>query len=50
VGTTRYSSSPGECCFPCSDRTLDKSHRCRSAALSTYLIKTRTCPLVKARG
>jgi hypothetical protein len=36
--------------FLAADRTLDKSHRCRSAALSTYLIKTRTGPAVKARG
>ena len=36
--------------FLAADRTLDKSHRCRSAALSTYLIKTRTAPLAKARG
>ncbi|MCW2916706.1 MAG: hypothetical protein JWN52_4774 [Actinomycetia bacterium] len=30
--------------FLVADRTLDKSHRCRSAALSTYLIKDRTSP------
>jgi hypothetical protein len=36
--------------FLAADRTLDKSHRCRSAALSTFLIKTWTVPLAKARG
>jgi hypothetical protein len=30
--------------FLAADWTLDKSHRCRSAALSTYLIKDRTSP------
>jgi hypothetical protein len=39
AGTTRYASSPGGASFLAADRTLDKSHRCRSAALSTYLIK-----------
>lgn len=36
--------------FRAADRTLNKSHRCRSGALSAYLIKHRTIHLVKARG
>jgi hypothetical protein len=36
--------------FRAANRTLDKSHRCRSGALSAYLIKPRTPHLAKARG
>lgn len=32
------------------DRTLEKSYRCRSGALLTFVIKSRTGRLVKARG
>jgi hypothetical protein len=36
--------------FRAANRTLDKSHRCRSGALSAYLIKSRTAGAMKARG
>jgi hypothetical protein len=36
--------------FRAANRTLEKSHRCRSGAPSAYLIKRRTSHLVKARG
>ncbi|MGW4201012.1 hypothetical protein [Streptomyces sp. NPDC004726] len=36
--------------FRAANRTLDKSHRCRSEALSAYLIRAWTSTLMKARG
>lgn len=47
---TRYASSPGECFFHATTWTLDKSHRCRSGALSTFMITHRTPRHAEARG